>query len=215
MPPTTFVVLGPVAGTAAAWAALLSVGPGEAVTAVALAEDGSHAPVPASTRAVVVDVDAAGGGRSTGAVCAAAALVAAGHKVVVLTAGLDRAMLSPLVDAGVAGIVSKHAEADEVRKLVRSAADGNAVYDSATAAAVLEMWRGRETPEGPDLTPRERDVLVELVASGGASNRVIGDALGVSSNTVKGHVSQLLGKLGVTSRAGAVAEAARLGIITP
>ncbi|GGK89599.1 response regulator transcription factor [Deinococcus radiotolerans] len=75
-------------------------------------------------------------------------------------------------------------------------------------------------PEGDDgldagdvsLTPRERDVLA-LLAEGLSNKRAARD-LGVSESTVKFHVQALYSKLGVQSRAGAVARGIALGLIT-
>ncbi len=64
---------------------------------------------------------------------------------------------------------------------------------------------------GPELTPREREVL-ELLTTG-ASNRAIGAALGISAHTAKFHVARLLDKLDATGRTDAVAHAARLGVV--
>ena len=61
------------------------------------------------------------------------------------------------------------------------------------------------------ITQRELSVLRLLAA--GNSNREIGDALGISDGTVKIHVTHLLAKLGVTSRAEAIATAVRRGLV--
>ena len=61
------------------------------------------------------------------------------------------------------------------------------------------------------LTPREREVL-ELVAEG-RTNRQIGQALFISAKTVGIHVSNILAKLGVTSRVEAAAVAHRGGLV--
>ena len=62
------------------------------------------------------------------------------------------------------------------------------------------------------LTTREQDVLEHIAA--GLSNRQIASALGISEHTVKFHVSALLGKLGVSSRAAAVRHGLRRGLVT-
>jgi two-component system NarL family response regulator len=64
---------------------------------------------------------------------------------------------------------------------------------------------------GPSLTERELAVLEEIVA--GKSNREIGQALVITEGTVKAHVNNLLGKLGVSDRTQAVTEALRRGIV--
>jgi predicted ATPase/class 3 adenylate cyclase/DNA-binding CsgD family transcriptional regulator len=63
------------------------------------------------------------------------------------------------------------------------------------------------------LTPRERQVLV-LIAQG-ASNRTIADALVIAERTAEIHVSNILGKLGVTSRTQAAAFALAHGLVAP
>lgn len=71
--------------------------------------------------------------------------------------------------------------------------------------AALTRLFGDEAPFG--LTPREREVLAGLAT--GDTNRVIGERLGISDRTVDRHVSNVFDKLGVTSRAEAVALAVR------
>jgi len=61
------------------------------------------------------------------------------------------------------------------------------------------------------LTAREAEVL-DLLAEG-ASNREIGNRLGITAHTAKFHVRRLLDKLDATGRTDAVAQAARIGII--
>ncbi|WP_102128083.1 helix-turn-helix transcriptional regulator [Deinococcus planocerae] len=67
-------------------------------------------------------------------------------------------------------------------------------------------------PGGVTLTPRERDVL-SLLAEG-LSNKRAARELGVSESTVKFHVQAVYSKLGVQSRAGAVARGVHLGLIS-
>jgi DNA-binding CsgD family transcriptional regulator len=62
------------------------------------------------------------------------------------------------------------------------------------------------------LTSREQEVLEHIAA--GLSNRQIASALGISEHTVKFHVSALLGKLGVSSRAAAIRHGLRRGLVT-
>ncbi len=68
-----------------------------------------------------------------------------------------------------------------------------------------------EPPARPKLSPRQQQVL-ELMAEG-LTNSEIGDQLGVTERTVKAYAQELYDKLGARNRAGAVAEAARLGIL--
>ncbi len=78
---------------------------------------------------------------------------------------------------------------------------------------LLTQASDRTTRDEPAriLTPRERDVL-RLVADG-LGNPAIAIRLGISEHTVHRHVANMLVKLGVPSRAAAVATAARLGLL--
>jgi ATP/maltotriose-dependent transcriptional regulator MalT len=79
-------------------------------------------------------------------------------------------------------------------------------------ARILELRTGSRAAAGADdLTARERQVLT-LVADGG-TNREIADELDVSPKTVNRHIENIFGKLGVSSRAAAVAKGLRSGSI--
>ena len=89
------------------------------------------------------------------------------------------------------------------------------------ARRLLDAWRARAgapTAAAADaavladpLTPREREVL-QLLARGD-SNQAIADSLVITVRTVKKHVTNILGKLGVSNRTQAVARARELGLI--
>jgi DNA-binding NarL/FixJ family response regulator len=77
----------------------------------------------------------------------------------------------------------------------------------ARLGADVDLARGRAGPAGRELTPREVQVLRRLAA--GESNKEIAAGLGLSNRTVDRHVSNLYGKLRVSSRAAATAYAYR------
>jgi DNA-binding NarL/FixJ family response regulator len=96
------------------------------------------------------------------------------------------------------------------------AADASAGRLRAAVAAVLEGLSVREAPwvaapEHEPLTPRELEVF-ELLGKG-LSNRDIGGVLGISAHTAKYHVGQILAKVGAATRAEAVREGLRCGLI--
>ena len=109
--------------------------------------------------------------------------------------------------------------------IVRGAQGGSAQLSSdasaprlrAAVAAVLEGLSVRESPwlagapEHEPLTPRELEVF-ELLGKG-LSNREIGGVLGISAHTAKYHVGQILAKVGAATRAEAVHEGLRYGLI--
>lgn len=86
--------------------------------------------------------------------------------------------------------------------------------DPAAASMGEETTEVIEVPQvetGPHLSPRQQQVL-ELMAEG-MTNSEIGDQLGVTERTIKAYAQELYDKLGVRNRAGAVAEAAKLGML--
>ena len=76
----------------------------------------------------------------------------------------------------------------------------------ANVAGVLSENFGRE-----ELTPTESNVLRMIV--GGMSNKEIAFALDISENTVKSHVQNIFGKIGVSDRTSAATTAIRRGLV--
>ncbi len=91
-----------------------------------------------------------------------------------------------------------------------SAANAGAVVERAHTRVSLPPARDARLPHEP-LTPREREVLQQLVL--GRGNRAIADALGISLHTAKFHVAQILAKLAAASRTDAVTQALRAGLV--
>ena len=121
--------------------------------------------------------------------------------VLVLTSSQDDEHLVRAVKAGALSYLPKTAGVDQVIESVRAAARGESVLQPAATARLLrELRRGAESGADPlrQLTPRERDVLKALAQ--GRSNREIARALSVTEETVKSHVSSILGKLGLADR---------------
>ena len=80
-------------------------------------------------------------------------------------------------------------------------ATARAIYDRLGAATELDRLAPRSLPAG--LTPREAEVLSRV--AGGASNKDVAAALGISDKTVGRHLGNIFLKIGVTSRTGAAA----------
>jgi len=121
-----------------------------------------------------------------------------------------QAVVREALDAFVEGVIfvsslGKGLEGDFMRSLAAIAEGGNYYPKEVKAAA------GYEAVEIlPDLTDREIEVL--QVLSCGMSNREISEALFISAETVKSHVSTIIGKMGVKDRTQAVIKAIRAGI---
>jgi DNA-binding NarL/FixJ family response regulator len=131
-------------------------------------------------------------------------------RVVMLTIMADEGPLLDAIMAGACGYVLKDASIAQIVDGVRAAADGDSLISPRVARTLLEGLRGRgDTRRGerPDLTEREREVLALLVE--GHDNDHIAETLYISRNTVKHHVSSVLGKLEVDNRVQAAVRAVR------
>jgi pSer/pThr/pTyr-binding forkhead associated (FHA) protein len=104
--------------------------------------------------------------------------------------------------------VVRHGDRISFGPVTASFEDPAAAAESEDATEVFDV---PEVETGPHLSPRQEQVL-ELMA-GGMTNSEIGEQLGVTERTVKAYAQELYDKLGVRNRAGAVAEAARLGLL--
>lgn len=133
-------------------------------------------------------------------------------RVVALTSFSETERVRAALAAGAAGYLLKDAGADEVATAVRAAHAGELFLDPAVTRALATGLVGQQA--GPvTLTARERDVVVSV--AGGLSNREIADALGISERTARSHVSNILVKLGLSSRTQAALWAINQGLIKP
>lgn len=120
-------------------------------------------------------------------------------RVLVLTTFSDDDRVRAALGAGATGYLLKDAAPEDVVAAVRSTARDEAPVDPRVARALLP---GAVTPaRGPDLPPRERDVLVRIAR--GLSNRQIATELGIAERTVKVHVGSLFRRIGVADRTSA------------
>ena len=137
--------------------------------------------------------------------------VGAATRVIVLTSFLDDDKLLPAVRAGAAGYLLKDVQPQDLVAAIRTVHEGNALLDPAVTARLLEQLADEPPAQTAELlTPREREVLA-LVRQG-LANKAIARELGVSEKTVKTHVSNILGKLGVADRTQAALYAVREGL---
>ena len=113
-----------------------------------------------------------------------------------------------VVRAGAIGYLLKDTQADELRRAIKAAAEGQVRLASEAAARLMREVRAPESPEA--LTERETEVL-KLVARGKANKQIAG-SLFVEEKTVKAHVSSILRKLGVQSRTQAAVRAGLVGV---
>jgi len=127
----------------------------------------------------------------------------------------DVSQVNDAIESGMQGFLLPDASADEITAALRAAVNGLTAIDNRAVRPLLERRPVETLPpaEGDHdaLTPREREVL-QLIAQG-LPNKTIALELGISEHTVKFHVGSILAKLDASSRAEALARAARVGLI--
>lgn len=142
-----------------------------------------------------------------------------GVAIVMLTASEDLDDLFSALKAGARGYLLKNLESRELRAMLDAVARGEAAITPAIAARIIaELARGHRAAAESDgtrdpdrLTEREVEVLGGVVD--GLRNKEIAAQLGVSENTVKFHLRNILDKLHAQSRAEAAARAVREGLL--
>ena len=135
-------------------------------------------------------------------------------QIIVLTSYHEDEYIFPALRAGALSYVLKDVGPEELADTVRKAARGESVLHPRVASRVVEELRGtrRDTPNlFTDLSDRELEVL-RLIADG-LSNAEIADKLIISEKTVKGHVSNILGKLHMLDRTQAAVFAWQQGLV--
>jgi NarL family two-component system response regulator LiaR len=135
-------------------------------------------------------------------------------QVVVLTSYHEDEHIFPAIRAGALSYILKDIGSEELGEVVRKAARGEAVLHPRVAARLIQEVQGnRSVAPNPftELSDREMEVL-RLIADG-LSNARIAEQLVISEKTVKGHVSNILGKLHLADRTQAAVYAWREGIV--
>ena len=135
-------------------------------------------------------------------------------QIIVLTSYHEDEYIFPALRAGALSYVLKDVGPDELADIVRKAARGESVLHPRVASRVVQELRGakRGTPNPfTDLSDRELEVL-RLIADG-LSNAEIANKLIISEKTVKGHVSNILGKLHMMDRTQAAVFAWQQGLM--
>lgn len=140
-------------------------------------------------------------------------------RIVILTTFDDRELIHAGMQAGAQGYVLKDITAEQLATTIRGVAQGqvllhpdvaNEVFGSFTETAPIAHTGGLASHLS-QLTEREQEILALLAR--GASNREISETLFIAGGTVKNHLSNILGKLGVRDRTQAALKARELGLL--
>ncbi len=122
--------------------------------------------------------------------------------VIALTSFKEKEMVEGALKAGAMSYLLKNVSAAELISAIRGAVVGQPRLSPEAAQVLIQDIKQPSAPVY-DLTDREREILALMVE--GLANNDIAERLIVSQSTVKFHVSNILSKLGVTSRTEAVA----------
>jgi DNA-binding NarL/FixJ family response regulator len=128
--------------------------------------------------------------------------------IVVLTMYAGDEQLFGALEAGASAFVSKDSPSDDV---VAAARHASVSPRSFAAADLADAMRRRLSPTGPQLSPRESEVLGLLADGLGVA--AIARQLFVSESTAKTHISKIYEKLGAANRAQAISIAMRSGLL--
>lgn len=133
--------------------------------------------------------------------------------VVVVTMFEDDDSVFAAMRAGARGYVLKGADQEEILKVIRAVAAGEAHFGPEIARRLMGFFSTPKTAPSeafPELTAREREVL-DLIATG-RNNQEIAKHLYLSPKTVRNHISNIFTKLGVADRAQAIVRAHEGGL---
>ena len=139
-------------------------------------------------------------------------------RVIMLTTFDDDEYVFEALRNGAVGYLLKDSSADKLREAIQAAARGESFLQPSITSKVLSEFTRlvKLVPEHPQplpeaLSPRELEIL--RLISTGATNRHIAARLYITEGTVKNHVTEILGKLGVTDRTQAALKARDLGLL--
>jgi len=125
--------------------------------------------------------------------------------VLILSTYTDAALVKSALELGCAGYVPKTASFQEIAAAVRTAVAGGVVLHPSLA--------GKLARRGGEAELSDQEIAMLKLLSAGASYGEIGSKLFLSERTVRRHMNMLFDKMGVQSRAQAVAEAMRRGVL--
>jgi len=132
-------------------------------------------------------------------------------RVIMLTAHVTAAVLAKAAMSGACGFLPKDGYLADMLSAIRTATPGSLAVDHALLARLVDQPQRPPRALARPLTERELSVLVS-VADGRDVTRIARE-MGISNHTCRGHVKNVLAKLGAHSQLEAVIIAVRIGII--
>lgn len=137
-----------------------------------------------------------------------------GPPVIVLSIHDDVAHVDRALELGASGYLLKSARAEAIVEALRIAIDDGVYLHPSVARAIVDRHlrlSGASVRATADISPRQRELVRALAR--GMGNKEIAGELGIREETVKGYLSDLYARIGVTGRAPAVAWAMRRKLV--
>lgn len=129
--------------------------------------------------------------------------------VIILTTYNEDDLMFKGLQSGARGYLLKDTGRDTLFNTIRAAARGETLLSPEIMKQVLNHQQGKDSVTDSEITDRELQVL--RAVGEGSTSKQIALQLGITERTVKAHLTHIYNKLGVDSRAAAIAEAAKRG----
>ncbi len=135
--------------------------------------------------------------------------------IVMLTVSEEEADLFRAIKAGAQGYLLKNLEAPQLRSMLEGVARGEPAITPGTAARIIDefLLSPGTGSSGHSQRLTEREMSVLRLVTEGLRNREIAVELGISENTVKFHLKNIVEKLHAQNRAELAARAVREGLV--
>ncbi|ASK60855.1 DNA-binding response regulator [Virgibacillus phasianinus] len=133
-------------------------------------------------------------------------------KIIILTSFYDDKQVFPAIEAGAFSYLLKTSSANEIVNAIKKAKQGENVIEPKVAGRMMSTFRSDSRKAHDELTGRELEVLICI--GNGMTNQEISEKLYIGIKTVKTHVSNILGKLGVHDRTQAAVYVHRNNLIS-
>ena len=133
--------------------------------------------------------------------------------IVMLTVSEDEHDLFNAIKAGAQGYLQKNLESAQFRLMLGAVERGEAAITPATASRILEEYQHAERLRADPDRLTDREVQVLRLVTTGLRNKEIAAELGITENTAKFHLKNILEKLHAESRVELAARAVREGLV--
>ncbi|MGE5526358.1 MAG: response regulator [Rhodospirillaceae bacterium] len=165
---------------------------------------------------VLLDIDL---GTENGIDAVPAFLERGAARVLILTGLRDSTWHDKAMLAGAQGVISKEESPGEILKAIEKVHRGEVWLDrQSTGRVFAQLARRRNDEVDPDaqkialLTPRERDIIREIVSDAGATTKAIADKLRISDRTLRNYLTSIYDKLAVANRLELLMYASKRGL---